>query len=113
MAFILRYIRLIVGAWVLVGMAIAAAPLGAQHINPTAESVKEDQLLKQTKRISEDELRPGDLIFWAENADDPGTIFHVAMYLGGGRMVHAPRTGKPVRIDSVYYWESPDFFGRP
>lgn len=68
---------------------------------------------EQTKRISEDELRPGDLIFWAENADDPGTIFHVAMYLGGGRMVHAPRTGKPVRIDSVYYWESPDFFGRP
>ncbi|WP_132189573.1 MULTISPECIES: NlpC/P60 family protein [Kribbella] len=68
---------------------------------------------EQTKRISEDELRPGDLIFWAENANDPGTIFHVAMYLGGGRMVHAPRTGKPVRIDSVYYWESPDFFGRP
>lgn len=68
---------------------------------------------EQTKRISEDELRPGDLIFWAENASDPGTIFHVAMYLGGGRMVHAPRTGKPVRIDSVYYWESPDFFGRP
>jgi cell wall-associated NlpC family hydrolase len=68
---------------------------------------------EQTKRISEDELRPGDLIFWAENANDPGTIFHVAMYLGGGRMVHAPRTGKPVKIDSVYYWESPDFFGRP
>ena len=68
---------------------------------------------EQTKHISEDELRPGDLIFWAENANDPGTIFHVAMYLGGGRMVHAPRTGKPVKIDSVYYWEAPDFFGRP
>jgi len=68
---------------------------------------------EQTRRISEDELRPGDLIFWAENASDPGTIFHVAMYLGGGRMIHAPRTGKPVRTDSVYYWESPDFFGRP
>ncbi|GAA1596424.1 hypothetical protein GCM10009789_57980 [Kribbella sancticallisti] len=67
----------------------------------------------QTKRISEDELRPGDLIFWAETDGDPGSIFHVAMYLGGGRMVHAPRTGKPVRIDSVYYWETPDYFGRP
>lgn len=68
---------------------------------------------EQTKRISEDELRPGDLIFWSETAGDPGTIFHVAMYLGGGRMVHAPRTGRPVTIDSVYYWEDPDFFGRP
>ncbi len=68
---------------------------------------------EQVRHISEDELRPGDLIFWAENAGDPGTIFHVAMYLGGGRMVHAPRTGRPVAIDSVYYWETPDFFGRP
>ena len=68
---------------------------------------------EQIKHISEDELRPGDLIFWAENSSDPGTIHHVAMYLGGGRMVHAPRTGRPVTIDSVYYWEPPDFFGRP
>nr|WP_184799517.1 C40 family peptidase [Kribbella italica] len=68
---------------------------------------------EQVRHISEDELRPGDLIFWGENASDPGTIFHVAMYLGGGRMVHAPRPGRPVTIDSVYYWEDPDFFGRP
>ncbi|MGC4937539.1 C40 family peptidase [Kribbella sp. DT2] len=68
---------------------------------------------EQVRHISEDELRPGDLIFWAENSNDPGTIFHVAMYLGGGRMVHAPRTGRPVTIDSIYYWEDPDFFGRP
>ena len=35
------------------------------------------------------------------------------MYLGNGRMIHAPRTGKPVQIDSVYYWLPPNFFGRP
>ena len=68
---------------------------------------------EQVRHIDEDELRPGDLIFWAVNPDDPGTIHHVAMYLGNGRMIHAPRTGKPVQIDSVYYWEPPDFFGRP
>ena len=68
---------------------------------------------EQIKHISADELRPGDLIFWAEDHNDPSTIFHVAMYLGGGRMVHAPRTGKPVKLENVYYWETPDFFGRP
>ena len=68
---------------------------------------------EQVRHIDEDELRPGDLIFWAVNPDDPGTIHHVAMYLGNGRMIHAPRTGKPVQIDSVYYWVPPDFFGRP
>lgn len=68
---------------------------------------------EQIRHIDEDELRPGDLIFWSIDPDDPGTIHHVGMYLGDGRMVHAPRTGKPVQIDSVYYWEPPDFFGRP
>ncbi|TDW88516.1 C40 family peptidase [Kribbella sp. VKM Ac-2566] len=68
---------------------------------------------EQIQHIDEDELRPGDLIFWSLDPSDPGTIHHVAMYLGNGRMIHAPRTGKPVQIDSVYYWEPPDFFGRP
>jgi cell wall-associated NlpC family hydrolase len=68
---------------------------------------------EQIQHIDEDQLRPGDLIFWATNPDDPGTIHHVAMYLGNGRMIHAPRTGEPVQIDSVFYWEPPDFFGRP
>jgi len=68
---------------------------------------------EQIQHINEDELRPGDLIFWATNPDDPNTIHHVAMYLGDGRMIHAPRTGEPVQIDSVFYWEPPDFFGRP
>jgi peptidoglycan DL-endopeptidase CwlO len=68
---------------------------------------------EQIQHIDEDELRPGDLIFWATNPDDPNTIHHVAMYLGNGRMIHAPRTGQPVQIDSVFYWEPPDFFGRP
>ncbi len=68
---------------------------------------------EQTRHIDADELRPGDLIFWSLDPNDPGTIHHVAMYLGGGRMIHAPRSGKPVQIESVYYWEPPDFFGRP
>ncbi|NIK56119.1 C40 family peptidase [Kribbella shirazensis] len=68
---------------------------------------------EQIRHIDEDELRPGDLIFWSLDPDDPGTIHHVGMYLGDGRMIHAPRSGKPVQIDSVYYWEPPDFFGRP
>jgi cell wall-associated NlpC family hydrolase len=68
---------------------------------------------EQVKHISADELQPGDLIFWADDANDPSTIFHVAMYLGSGQMIHAPRTGKPVKLENVYYWEPPDFFGRP
>lgn len=38
---------------------------------------------------------PGDLVFYARD----GRVHHVAMYLGDGDMIHAPRTGQTVRIE--------------
>jgi peptidoglycan DL-endopeptidase CwlO len=64
-----------------------------------------------TTPISYSDLRPGDLIFWSSNGA-PSGIFHVAMYIGNGQMIHAANPSDPVKIDSVWYWESPDFFGR-
>jgi formate dehydrogenase subunit gamma len=52
MAILLRHIRLVIGVLILACMALTAVPAGAQRINPTAESVKEEQLLNQTKRIA-------------------------------------------------------------
>jgi cell wall-associated NlpC family hydrolase len=60
--------------------------------------------------ISASELRPGDLVFWGSSG--PSSIHHVALYLGDGLIIHAPRTGRPVSIDSMYYWVPPDFYGR-
>lgn len=48
------------------------------------------------------ELLPGDLLFWAEDLNDPRTIHHEAMYLGNGMMIAAPRTGDVVKIQPVY-----------
>jgi len=64
----------------------------------------------QSTRISVGQLRPGDLAFWGST---PGSIHHVAMYIGDGQIIHAPRTGQPVQINSMYYWVPPDFFARP
>jgi cell wall-associated NlpC family hydrolase len=47
------------------------------------------------------QLRPGDLVFWADNPAQPATIHHVAMYIGGERMVNAPYTGQVVRTDWI------------
>jgi len=49
-----------------------------------------------------DQLRCGDLVFYATDVADPATIHHVGIYIGGGRMVDAPYTGAFVRIDSIY-----------
>ena len=64
-----------------------------------------------TSHISSSQLRPGDLLFWGTSSS-PSSIHHVAMYLGGGMMIHAPRTGQDVQIVSMYYWIPPNFFGR-
>jgi len=48
------------------------------------------------------QLQRGDLLFFATNTADPGTIHHVGIYIGNGMMVDAPYTGVDVRIDSMY-----------
>jgi cell wall-associated NlpC family hydrolase len=43
-------------------------------------------------------LRKGDLVFF-RNAT--GSIHHVGIYAGKGRMIHSPRTGQPVQVSSI------------
>ncbi|MFI1930335.1 NlpC/P60 family protein [Streptomyces sp. NPDC020330] len=46
-------------------------------------------------RVPRSELAPGDLVFFYSG------ISHVGLYIGDGRMIHAPRPGAPVRIAPV------------
>jgi cell wall-associated NlpC family hydrolase len=52
-------------------------------------------------KVASDDLLPGDLVFWATNPADPGTIHHVAIYLGGGKMVEAPESGDVVKVSNM------------
>ncbi|MEV0167450.1 C40 family peptidase [Nonomuraea fuscirosea] len=47
------------------------------------------------RHVTRSEMRVGDLVFFY------GDLHHVGIYLGGGMMVHAPRTGDVVRIASL------------
>jgi hypothetical protein len=53
------------------------------------------------RRVGLGSLAPGDLVFFAHNTGDPGSIHHVGMYLGGGAMVEAPYSGARVRVASI------------
>jgi peptidoglycan DL-endopeptidase CwlO len=44
------------------------------------------------------QLRPGDLLFYHTDATDPNYISHVAIYLGRGYMLQAPRPGLTVEM---------------
>jgi cell wall-associated NlpC family hydrolase len=46
-------------------------------------------------KVSVSALQPGDLVFYG------APIHHVALYVGGGQVIHAPQTGDVVRYASV------------
>jgi cell wall-associated NlpC family hydrolase len=52
-------------------------------------------------------IQPGDLIFY----EDPGQ--HVALYIGGGQIIHAPHPGGVVEYASLYYWNTAMMASRP
>jgi len=66
----------------------------------------------QSTPISMSSLRPGDLVFWGSSSS-PSSIYHVALYVGGGMIIHAPQTGEDVAQVSMDYWIPPNFFARP
>jgi cell wall-associated NlpC family hydrolase len=56
----------------------------------------------QGPKIAPDRLTAGDLVFFGNK----GNVFHVGIYVGEGRFVHAPSTGGTVRLDHLdgAYW---------
>lgn len=58
--------------------------------------------------VSRSQLRPGDLVFYANNLSDPATIHHVGIYTGNGYMIDAPYTGAVIRFDSI---DQADYIG--
>ena len=57
------------------------------------------------KAVKKEDLQPGDLVFF----NTLKTAFsHVGIYIGDNKFIHAPRSGKAVRVESLKekYWDS-------
>lgn len=53
--------------------------------------------VKVGQRVATEQLLPGDLVFFYND------ISHVGIYIGDGKMIHAPKPGTSVREESIYY----------
>lgn len=67
----------------------------------------EDQYLATTRVAGDAQhlqaMQPGDLLFYSPGIDGrPGLPGHVAMYLGNGRLIEAPKPGDVVSTRAVY-----------
>ncbi len=55
-------------------------------------------------KVARTQLKPGDAVFFKHNGRK--LVNHVGVYIGGNRFIHAPSSGKSIRIDSLknVYW---------
>lgn len=60
------------------------------------------------ERVERNELEVGDLIFFRTDIEAPRRISHVGMYIGNGKMIHAPQTGDVVKVSYInnYFWKT-------
>ena len=54
---------------------------------------------KAGRSVAKKNLKKGDLVFFATKGGK--RVTHVGMYIGNGQFIHAPRTGKTVRVASL------------
>lgn len=59
--------------------------------------VAEDQA-RVGQYVPQSQLQPGDAVFFA---DSSGYIHHMGIYIGGGKMLHAPQTGDVVKVSDI------------
>ena len=57
-------------------------------------------LTNSVSKISSLEMKPGDLIFYA-NVE--GTVNHVAMYIGNGTIIHAASRNSGIKLSEWNY----------
>ncbi|WP_051392913.1 C40 family peptidase [Glycomyces arizonensis] len=67
---------------------------GAYAVSGVSVTHSTSAIWSETAEIGRDDLRPGDLVFYAG-------IGHVAIYIGEGQVIHAPHTGDVVKISDI------------
>lgn len=66
--------------------------------------VTHSQYARIRTKVSWRNLRPGDLMFFHGKG-------HVGMFVGNGKMIHSPSSGKTVRIEKLSGWRKSSFAG--
>jgi cell wall-associated NlpC family hydrolase len=64
--------------------------------------------LNRDKQVAAADLQPGDLMFWASGSGYL-SIYHVAIYVGGNKMIEAPKPGTNVMTANVRFGK--DYYG--
>jgi hypothetical protein len=86
--------------------AVAQATGGKIKIDHFTGSQYDD---RRGEHVAFGQLRPGDLMFFTHPGES--VSHHVGIYMGNGRMIHAPQTGDWVRISAISAYHRREFSG--
>ncbi|HQI01620.1 MAG TPA: NlpC/P60 family protein [Deltaproteobacteria bacterium] len=76
------------------GLVMAVYQLNGLNVPRTSE-----EQFQYGIPVDKGDLQKGDLVFFSTNGD--GRVSHVGIYIGEGRFIHAPGTGKTICTDSL------------
>ena len=91
--------------WDCSGLTKAAYAAAGSYIGTHSATNQYRTMAAQGRLVPYSQRQRGDLIFWGGGGD----YYHVAIYLGGGRILEAADWGKPVR--EWYIWGGNDVAG--
>jgi cell wall-associated NlpC family hydrolase len=99
-------------AWDCSGLTQAAYGSVGIYIGAHVVSSQYYTMQNQGRLVWYENMIPGDLLYYADGGT-PGGFYHVAMYVGDGQMIEAPREGVPVRVTTLRYYDLIPYVGRP
>ena len=101
------------GSWDCSGLTMKSYASAGVYIGGHGASSQYNTMKAQGRLVSTSHLSAGDLLFYSNGGSTSGSKYHVTIYIGGGKMIEAPRPGFSVRIVSVRYGDLVPYAGRP
>lgn len=101
-------------AWDCSGLTKASYASVGVYIGPHSSTDQYNYMNAQGRLVPRDQMQRGDLLFYSYggSASTPRK-YHVAIYLGDGKMIEAPNPTALVRIVNVRYADLVPYVGRP
>jgi cell wall-associated NlpC family hydrolase len=101
-------------AWDCSGLTKASYASVGVYIGTHSSTDQYNYMATQGRLVPREQWQRGDLLFYSDggSATNPRK-YHVAIYLGDGKMIEAPNPSAPVRIVNVRYGDLVPYVGRP
>jgi cell wall-associated NlpC family hydrolase len=100
-------------AWDCSGLTKASYASVGVYIGTHSATNQYNTMAAAGRLVPFNELVAGDLLFYSSGGSPSATKYHVALYIGSGRMIEAPYPGVPVRVATVRYGDLVPYAGRP